>query len=175
MTQFASVTRADNRQVRQLLADQTNPRIIEDDDDLAELWEGIGNIALLGADGEFVHAHWSEVNRDTTIVYLLPEGMNLGKLAPILLEVLNEIIRKFPQALRESAVGTFRQGFDPITGEEDFGQSKADAWADFTKGLGHNRPIVTPIFNSNGERSATAARLPMALAISSLRVAIGGN
>lgn len=168
-------TAADIPTIRERLAELPHTPNLPEEDDVATLFEGKGNVALLGDAGEFAHAHWSEVNENTTIVYLLPEGMNLGRLAPIALAVLDAISAEFSQSNSRTAGGIFHEGFDPETSLEDYGESKANAWANFTQGQGADRPTVAPVYDSLGERIGTEARMPMALARSSLRRALRGH
>lgn len=169
---------ADIPTIRELLAEEPNPPYLPNDDNVAEFWEGEGNVAFVGVDdegkftGEFAHAHWSEVHRNTTLVHLLPEGMSLGRLAPVALAALAAISVKFPQSRSLPAGGIFGRGFDPQTGLEDYGLSKANTWADFTQGRDGKRLDVTEAYDDDGNRKGTEARMPLTLLLSGLRRAL---
>ena len=167
-------TRSDIPVIRERLEELPNPPYLPSDDDVATMFEAENSVAVVGDAGEFAHAHWSEINQHTTIIHLLPEGMSLGRMAPIALAVLEAIWDDVPQSRGRMSGGIFGRGFDPGTDDEDYGQSKADAWANFVQGMGADRPIVTAVYDSAGVRTGTEARMLIALAIRSLRLAISG-
>ncbi len=170
--------RGDIPTIRELAAELPNPPYLPLDDNVAAFWEGDGNVAFVGVDddgkltGEFAHAHWSEVHQNTMLIHLLPEGMSMGRLAPIALAALNAISARYPQSRNLPAGGIFARGFDPVTSEGDYGLSKANAWANFTQGQAGERLAVTEAYDDDGNRKGTAAMMPLVLLLSGLRRAL---
>ena len=168
--------RADIAAIRAHLEAQPNPPNLPEDDDVAGYFDrSVGNVARIGDTGEFGQAHWSEVNGYSTIVWLLPEGMNMGRLAPLLLDLLDALWAEFPASQSQLVEATFHHGLDDVTGEEDYGWGKANAWADFVERGGGGRPLVEEAYNSNNVRTGTRAWMQLALVRGLLGKAIRGN
>lgn len=165
-------TRADITAIRQHLL----PLYLPEDDDVVEYFnQSVGNIAMIGDTGEFGHARWSEVNNRSTIVWLLPEGMSVGHLAPLLLALLDALWNEFPQSQGNMSDAVFHHGIDPDGGLEDYGWGKANTWADLIARGGATQPLVEGVYDAAGNRSGTRISMLLAVARSSLREALGGN
>ncbi len=169
-------TRADVPAVRLALADlppEEQP-YLPADRHVAQYWDAaLGNVALMGDNGEFAQAHWSAVNKVSTVVFLLPEAMGIGTFAPLLVGLLDALWDTFPACRARRVEATFRHGKHPVTGLEDFGESKANAWADFTALGGGARPNVKAVYHPiTAQRFGTLAGMPLAQARARLRQAL---
>ena len=144
--------RPDVATVRQRFAELRHAPYLPDDDDVAEYWEDKNAVAVMGDAGEFGQARYSELHTISTIVWLLPESMGIGKLAPLLLELLDGLWA-IPEAQDNPLQGTFHSGLDNA-GREDFGLGKAEAWQRMVNGTDRDGQVragptkVEPVYNS---------------------------
>ena len=144
MAVFAA-TRANILTIRERFAELDNAPYLPSDDDVAEYWEGKGAVAVMGDAGEFGQARYSELHTISAIVWLLPEDMGIGKLEPLLLELLDGLWA-IPEAQDNPLQGTFHHGLDNA-GREDFGLGKAEAWQRMVNGS-DGPTKVEPVYNS---------------------------
>ena len=144
MAIFAA-TRANIPTVRQRFAELDNSPYLPGDDDVAEYWEGTGAVAVRGDAGGFGQARYSALHTISTIVWLLPETMGIGRLEPLLRELLDGLWA-IPEAQDNPLQGTFHSGLDNA-GREDFGLGKAEAWQRMVNGS-DGPTKVEPVYNS---------------------------
>ncbi|KKL56855.1 hypothetical protein LCGC14_2241240 [marine sediment metagenome] len=109
------------------------------DSDIEELLDNPNMVAIIddvtGAFGLGVYQPFDDGDgHESSILYLVPEAMGVGKLSPLVLDLL-EGLYAIPAARSSRFIGRFTNGFDN-RGREDLGEGKAEAWARMSRGRG---------------------------------------
>lgn len=152
MTVFAA-TRDSVTTIRERFAELDNPPTYPDDSDIEALLDNSNIVARLdgGAFGLAVYQPPEGGDgHESSIVYLLPEVIGVGRLSLLVLELL-EGLWAIDAAQSSSFIGRFHNGFD-AGGREDFGKGKAEAWARMSRAGGRfdTGLEVNPIRNAAG-------------------------
>lgn len=128
---------ADILTIRERFAELPNPPRYPLDSDIEQLLDNPNMVAIMdgGAFGLGVYQPFDDGDgHESSILYLVPEAMGVGKLSPLVLDLL-EGLYAIPAARSSRFIGRFTNGFDN-RGREDLGEGKAEAWARMSRGRG---------------------------------------